>query len=222
MKMKLERNDKLVMIGDSITDVERARPVGEGLFGAIGKSYVALVDALLGSVYPEEGIRVVNMGIGGNTVRDLKERWETDVLALKPDWLSILIGINDVWRQFDLPLIREQHVYIEEYETTLRELVAQTRPLVKGLVLMTPYYLEPNKSDPMRATMDLYREKVKRIAAEFNCVFVDLQAVFDEILTHVYPAALAWDRIHPTLPGHAAIARAFLNAVGFQWNPEKA
>src|SRR5438128_704275 len=112
------------MIGDSITDSDRARPVGEGLFSAQGRGYVSYVDALLNAVYPQHRIRVVNMGISGNTVRDLKARWETDVLALQPDWLSIMIGDNDVWRQFDMPWQKEVHVLPEEYEATLAELVA--------------------------------------------------------------------------------------------------
>ena len=62
-----------------------------------------MVDALLGAVYPERMIRVINMGVSGNTTRDLKARWQTDVLDLKPDWLSIMIGANDVWRQYDSP-----------------------------------------------------------------------------------------------------------------------
>src|SRR5471030_3060597 len=121
--MKLAKNSKLVMIGDSITDAGRARPTGEGLFDAIGKGYAGNVDALLGAVYPAHGIRVVNMGTSGNTVRDLKARWQTDVLEQKPDWLSIMIGTNDVWRQFDIPRQKETHVYPEEYERTLDELV---------------------------------------------------------------------------------------------------
>src|SRR3954452_17883523 len=100
MPLRIQPNSKLLMIGDSITDCERARPVGEGLFAALGKGYVSLVDALLGATYPEREIRVVNMGSSGNTVRDLKSRWRTDVLDLRPDWLSMMIGINDVWRQF--------------------------------------------------------------------------------------------------------------------------
>src|SRR5947209_545163 len=120
------------MIGDSITDCDRARPVGEGLFGAQGRGYVANVDALLGAVYPERRIRVVNMGISGNTTRDLKARWQTDVLDLSPDWLSIMIGDNDVWRQFDSPWQTEQHVYLEEYEASLNHLVEQTAGRVKG------------------------------------------------------------------------------------------
>ena len=84
---------------------------------------MALVEALLHSFYPELGIRVVNMGISGNTVLDLKARWETDVLELKPYWLSIMVGINDVWRQFDRPLITESHVDIVTYENELRALI---------------------------------------------------------------------------------------------------
>ena len=70
-QMRLDKHSKLVMIGDSITDAGRTQPAGEGLFGALGNGYVSLVDALLGAAYPDYGIRVVNMGTGGNTVRDL-------------------------------------------------------------------------------------------------------------------------------------------------------
>ena len=104
-KMIFEKNDKIVFIGDSISDYDRARPVGEGLNSAWGHSYVADVGALLGSAYPELNLRVVNMGIGGNQIRHLDARWQSDVLDLKPDWVSVLIGINDVWRQFDTPAI---------------------------------------------------------------------------------------------------------------------
>ena len=214
--MKIAANSKLVFIGDSITDCERTRPVGEGLFGAIGKGYVALVDATLGAVCPEKNIRVVNMGCGGNTVRDLKNRWATDVIALKPDWLAVMIGINDVWRQFDLPKMTEIHVGPEEYAATLDELVAKTRPLVKGLVLLTPYYMEPNRQDKMRARMDEYGRIVKKIASRHGAVFVDTQAAFDKVLKYIYPATLGWDRVHPTAVGHMVLARAFLAGIGLE------
>ncbi|RAP75350.1 SGNH/GDSL hydrolase family protein [Paenibacillus montanisoli] len=216
--MRIGTNEKLVMIGDSITDCGRARPIGEGLFDAIGKGYVGLVDALITAAYPERGIRVVNVGTSGNTVRDLKERWDTDVLALKPDWLSVMIGTNDVWRQFDMPLIRESQVGIEEYAATLEELVVQTKPSLKGLLLMTPFYLEPNPSDAMRAQMDRYGAVVRDIADKHNAVFVDTQAAFNRVMEHLYPATLAWDRVHPNQAGHAVLARAFLQAVGFDYS----
>ena len=90
------------------------------------------------------------MGIGGNTVRDLQARWQTDVLDLNPDWLTVMIGINDVWRRFDQPAIPESHVSLEEYEQTLEELVRSALPGLEGLVIMTPFYLEPNDQDRMR------------------------------------------------------------------------
>ncbi|RUS48360.1 SGNH/GDSL hydrolase family protein [Cohnella sp. AR92] len=213
--MKLKQREKLLFIGDSITDCERQRPVGEGLFSPYGKGYVAVVDGLLQSAYPELGIRVVNMGISGNTVRDLEARWQTDVLDQKPDWLSIMIGTNDVWRQFDQPYITESHVYLDEYKRKLDRLVETTKPQVKGIVLMTPFYLEPNRSDAMRATMDLYGEAVKSIAEKHGTAFVDTQAEFDRVLEHLYPAAIAWDRVHPSMIGHVTLARAFLRGIGF-------
>src|SRR5262249_10275480 len=154
-------------------------------------------------------IRVVNMGVSGNTVRDLKARWLTDVLDQKPDWLSIMIGINDVWRQFDIPLQKEAHVLPDEYEATLDELIARTRPVLKGgLVLMTPFYIEPNRQDAMRARMDQYGDIVKKLATQHNTLLVDTQAAFDAILPVYYPATLAWDRVHPNHIGCMALARA--------------
>ncbi len=216
-RMLIAPTSKLLMIGDSITDCERARPVGEGLFGAIGKGYVAQVDALLGSTYPAHQIRVVNMGCSGNTVRDLKARWQTDVLDQKPDWLSIMIGINDVWRQFDLPRQTEIHVGLEEYERTLDELVARTKLILKGLVLMTPFFIESQPNDAMRARMDQYSAAVKRVAAKHQTLFVDTQAAYGRVLAHTHSAALAWDRVHPNHIGHMVMARAFLDAVGYAW-----
>jgi lysophospholipase L1-like esterase len=212
----IEAHSKLVMIGDSITDVERARPIGEGRDPALGRGYPALVDALLGAVYPDHWIRVVNMGISGNTTRDLQARWATDVIDLKPDWLSIMIGANDVWRQFDSPKQTEKHVLIDEYEKNLTQLITST-PTLKGLVLFTPYYLEPNKQDAMRAAMDKYAAVVKKLASAHGAVLVDTQAAFDEVMKTYYPATINWDRVHPALVGAMVIARAFCNAIGFDW-----
>ncbi len=215
MSLIFKPNSKLVMIGDSITDCARARPIGEGLFDALGKGYVALVEATLTAALPEQHIRVVNVGSSGNTVRDLATRWHTDVLDLNPDWLSIMIGINDVWRQFDTPLQTEQHVRLDTYAETLEKLVSQTRPRLKGLVLMTPFMIEPNRTDAMRAMMDSYGAVVKALARQHDAILVDTQAAFDPVLAHLHPMALAWDRIHPNPAGHMVLARAFLKAVGF-------
>ncbi|MCY2929989.1 MAG: SGNH/GDSL hydrolase family protein [Planctomycetota bacterium] len=210
--MKIQANSRLVMIGDSITDCGRARPIGTWPDG-LGTGYVALTAALLGAACPSHPVDVLNTGIGGNTVRDLVGRWTSDVLDLKGDWLSVMIGINDVWRQFDCPNNPEFHVYLPDYERMYDALLASTRPGLKGLVLATPYVIEPDKADPMRAMMDKYSAVVKKLAAKHNAILVDTQGAFDEILRHTPKEKLAGDRIHPNLIGHMVIARAFAKAL---------
>lgn len=211
--MIIESGSKLVMIGDSITDCGRARPIAEGR-GSLGSGYVSLVNAHIEAFAPQTKIRIVNMGIGGNTVRDLKNRWQTDMIDLKPNWLSIMIGINDVWRQFDSPAQIEYHVELEEYSQTLDQLVAESQSKGIKVILMTPYFIEPNKAEPMRAMMDIYGAAVAKIAKDRKTVFVDVQAAFDKVLKDIHPMVLAWDRVHPGLNGHLIIAKAFLSAIG--------
>jgi lysophospholipase L1-like esterase len=215
--MKIQPHAKLLMIGDSITDWNRARPVGEAIGDGLGAGYVGVVNAYLTVTHPERRIRVVNMGVSGNTVRDLAARWSTDVVALKPDWLSIMIGINDVWRQFDARLLTEQHVTLDEYAQTLAALIDTVRPGLQGLILMTPYFIEPNRADLMRALMDRYGAVVRQLAGRYDAVLVDTQAAFDQAMAHSHPIALASDRIHPSLVGHVVLARAFVNALDCDW-----
>lgn len=212
--MLLEKNDTLLFIGDSISDYERKRPVGEGLFNALGHSYVACAGALLNCMYPELHLRVINMGVSGNQVRDLDARWQTDVMDLKPQWVSVLIGINDVWRQFDCPQMPETHVSLLEYEETYARLIERTLPQVKGMILMTPYYMEPNRQDPMRARMDEYGAVVRKLADKYHLTFVDLQAGWDRLFQHMHSTNIAWDRVHPNQTGCMYIAKQFLQAIG--------
>lgn len=203
--MLLEKGDRLLMIGDSITEAPK------------GGGYVDSVTALLQCTYPELGIGVINKGIGGNTSRDLKRRWQEDVLDHRPEWLSIMIGINDVWGQFSIPNREAHAVDLDEYEATLRELIGSVQLGLKGLILMTPYYMESNRNDAMRIRMDEYSSMVKKLAAENNAILVDTQSAMDELMQVYYPGAIATDRVHPKRVGHMAIARAFLKAVGFVW-----
>lgn len=214
--MLFQDNEFLLFTGDSITDAGRGRPVGEGLWEGVGTGYVRSIDNLMNAFFPTLKLRIANTGTSGNNVRDLKNRWQTDVLDLKPDWLSICIGVNDVWRQFDSPYLPQTHVLLEEYRETLEKLVAETKDKVKGIILISPYYMEPNKQDPMRAMMDTYREAMKEIAAKYNTRFVDLQAVFDDYLQYHHSTYLNWDRVHPTGISSMLIARAFLRSVGLE------
>ncbi|RAV06393.1 SGNH/GDSL hydrolase family protein [Paenibacillus sp. YN15] len=215
--MLIGKGCKLVMVGDSVTDADRKRPVGEGRGDDMGRSYVALVNALLTAACPQERIRVVNMGIAGDTSRSLLARFQTDVLALEPDWLTIMIGVNDVWRQFDAPLQPEIHVYPDEYEANLVRLMELCRGRVKQTVLFTPVFMEKNRQDEMREMLDSYSSIVRKTASRYGALLVDAQAAYDEALGHMHPMNIAWDRVHPNMTGHMLIARAFLKSVGFVW-----
>lgn len=214
--MRLPPESKLLFIGDSITDAGRD-PSGEltpwSVETGLGKGYVNLVNALLQNSCPESRIRILNKGIGGNTIRDLAARWQSDVLDLAPNWLSVKIGINDVWRQFDQPKRREVHVNPVEFESTYRKLLSKTRPNLDGLIIISPYFIEPNRQDPMRARMDVYTAIAKSIAEEFDALYVDSQAAMDRLTEYMHPSELAWDRVHPNAIGHLAIAQAFVTTL---------
>jgi len=211
--MLFEKNSKLVMIGDSITDCGRDRPAVEG--GYLGSGYVNFVNALLTAKFPQDKIKVLNTGISGDTIRNLKARWQTDVLDLSPDYLSIKIGVNDVWRVFDSPNNPELAVGLEEYEATYRELISQSKDKIKKIILIAPFLSEENKAEPMMAMLLQYIEVVKKIAVDYNLLLIDLQPEFDKYISYgISPANLAGDRVHPTQVGSMIIARAFLKVCG--------
>ena len=203
----------LLCIGDSITDCGRDRATAGT---DLGDGYVRQVDALLRAHYPQLNLQVLNTGISGNRVTDLEARWQEDVLALEPDYLSIMIGINDVWRHFDSPHMDQ--IDLETYAAKLEGLILQTLPVVKGLVLMSPFFLEANPSDPMRMQMDAYGTAARKLAERNQLPFVDLQAAFDRWLAQQPTQQLCGDRVHPNHVGHNIIASALLNALGFEWS----
>jgi lysophospholipase L1-like esterase len=202
----------LLFVGDSITDCGRDRESGGTDLGA---GYVAQVQALLDAHHPEAKIRYLNTGISGNRVTDLEARWDVDVLAHKPDWVSVMIGTNDVWRQFDKPLVEQ--VLLPAYSEKLQGLVERTLPQVQGMIVMSPFFLETNVKEPMRKLMDRYGAATRAIAERNELRFVDVQAAFDAWLLHNHTSQLGADRVHPNAIGHNIIASAFLNVVGFEW-----
>lgn len=216
--MKIQPDSTLVMVGDSITACQRIYPDNpEGLPADLGNGYVSFVDGLLTACYPSYLIQVDNRGVAGDTVRELKARWQADVLNLKPDWLSVCIGINDVWQQFDGKHEGQSHVTLAEYEQTLDALLVITRPTLKGLILLTPYFIQP-RGEPMRTMMDEYGIVVQHLAQKHQAIFVDTQSVFDRVVEQVPVETLASDRAHLTIRGHMLLARAILQSVGFIWS----
>ncbi|MGN1122191.1 MAG: SGNH/GDSL hydrolase family protein [Eubacteriales bacterium] len=217
--MIFENGDRIVFAGDSVTDMGSVNPVGEGhREDPLGRSYVRVIENLLISCYPERLIRVTNSGISGNTSKDLLARFDRDVVSLNPAWVSICIGINDVWRQFDLPEFPEHHVSPEDYEANLKQMLDALSGRVKGVFLCTPYIMEPEKGDRMRRRMDEYGEICKKLAAARGCVLVDFQSLYDRFFAYRHSALIAWDRIHPNQIGATLMAREFLSKCGFDYN----
>lgn len=210
--------DRIVFAGDSVTDMGSEQPVGESFDENLGRSYVRIIDNMLSTWYPEILVRVTNSGISGNTSRDLLERYQRDVIDLNPDWVSICIGINDVWRQFDSPAMADTHVMPEEYEANLEKMILAVKDSVKGIFLMTPYYMEPNAEDGMRKRMDEYGAVCRKLAVKYGCVFIDLQETFNHYFRFRHSTYIAWDRIHPSLVGATIIAREFLKHCGFDYD----
>mgnify|MGYP005759873383 CR=1 FL=1 len=212
--------DRIVFAGDSVTDMESAQPVGEGLFDNVGRSYVRIIENMLSAVYPEVHVRVTNAGIGGNTSRDLLARFDRDVVQLNPDWVSICIGINDVWRQFDTPAMPDYAVFPEEYEQNLEKMIAMIPQSVKGVFILSPYYMEPNREDVMRARMDEYVAICKKLAEKYGFRFVDFQALYEDYCKIRHSSYIAWDRVHPNQVGATLMARAFLAQCDFDYAHE--
>ncbi len=215
--MLFETNDHIVFAGDSVTDAGSAGEVSVPMFDNLGHGYVRVIDSLLAACYPERRIRVTNSGISGHTSRDLLARFDRDVVAQNPDWVSICIGVNDVWRQFDVPVITEFQVMPEEFERNMEAMILKVKDKVKGIFIMSPYYMEPNPADMMRARMDEYVEICRALAEKYGCVFIDLQKLFADYCNIRHSSYLAWDRIHPNQVGATLVAREFLKYCGFDF-----
>lgn len=210
--------DRIVFAGDSITDMGSVQPVGDGsMWDNLGKSYVRIVDNMLAAYYPEIRVRVTNSGVNGDSSADLLKRFKRDVIDLDPQWISILIGGNDCWRQFDSPSQRDQHIAPDEYGKNVERMLQMSteKSGVKGIFVLSPYYMEPLREDPMRARMEEYADVCRDAAKKYSAEFVDIQSVFDRYFNYRHSSFIAWDRIHPNLIGATLIAREFLAHCGF-------
>ncbi len=206
--MRLKPNDKILFIGDSITDCGRNRAP----YQPYGNGYMSMVRNFLIARHPEMNLTFENRGISGHTIRDLKKRWQRDVLDEPPDFLSIKIGINDVWRFVAGRM--DDYVPVDEYEQIYRELLTKTRDAGIGrFLLIDPYVIEPDPEDIFRKMIAQYIEVVHRLAVEFNALSVWTMAAFDRALRQTSPAFWAKDRIHPAPHGHALIASLVLEAL---------
>ena len=205
----------IVFQGDSITDADRNK---NEVFD-LGKGYPNLVTANLSANYPYQ-YQFYNRGISGNRIVDLYARIKKDMINLKPDYMSILIGINDVWHElFDHNGV-EADKFEMVYGLMIEELLAAL-PNLK-LMLLEPFVLpgvatrsdaeNPGRWEYFRKETDLRRAAVKRLAEKYNLVFVPLQEMFDTVNADAPDGYWLFDGVHPTPAGHELIKGAWLEA----------
>jgi lysophospholipase L1-like esterase len=164
--------------------------------------------------HPDDGLKTFNRGISGHKVFQLAERWQADCLGLKPNLLSILIGVNDFWHTLDPKLGYKGTV--EVYERDYQALLDRTRkalPKVK-LVICEPFGLRCGAvNDRWFPEFDRYRTAAQRVAKSRHATFVPFQTMFDEAVKYAPPEHWAGDGVHPTPAGASLMAYFWLKAV---------
>jgi lysophospholipase L1-like esterase len=213
-KVTLEKNDVVVFQGDSITDWGRKKDeTAPNAFGTFGGGYAFIAASGLLSQYPQKSLTVYNKGISGNKVYQLADRWDADCLNLKPNVLSILIGVNDFWHTLN----GNYNGTIEKYRTDYKALLDRTKqalPDVK-LIIGEPFAVKNVKAvtDKWYPAFDEYRAAAKEIATQYNAVFIPYQSIFDKALEVADGKYWTLDGVHPSPAGAGLMAHAWLEAV---------
>ena len=207
---------KTVMFtGDSITDCDRARPIGDG-FGKMGSSYVSRIFIDTWADYPEHNIHYLNSAISGNTTKMLLDRYDTDILAYNPDYVFIMIGVNDAWRHFDGSKFTQTLISPKQSGENVEKMITKTIAAGATPVIISPYFLDNNREDPMRKMVDEINDEYKALAEKYNIGYIDVQTVFDEYLKKSSSYILSGDRVHPKSVGISIIARTIYNHPDFR------
>ena len=203
--------------GDSITDCGRNNCGGAGFDAhGMGPGYPGLIAARLLCDRPEIEWNFINLGISGNRVVDLYARWKIDCINHRPDVVSILVGVNDTWHEFN----RHNGVEVPRYARIYRELLTWTRQELPDVnfVLLDPF-LCPEVGDryPMAADVAARREVVEKLAAEFGAAHIRTQELFDAAAKRAPMAHWSADGVHPTPAGQQLIADAWIAATSDFW-----
>ncbi len=191
----IEENSVILFQGDSITDCGRDR----GDPNNLGDGYVGMIMALLSEKYSQFNSKFINRGISGDRIRDLAIRWKIDCIDLKPDLLSILIGVNDT-------LFTPARQFEEEYRMLLERTI---NTLDLKIILCEPFLIMKDNNS-YRDDLNLKIEIVHKLAKEFEAVLVPLDKMFYHSCSLQLPEYWASDGVHPTLEGHSLIAKSWL------------
>jgi lysophospholipase L1-like esterase len=206
----LSRSGVLLFQGDSITDAGR-RDSPDGL----GFGYVSMIAGILGADPGFKALKVLNRGISGDRTTELAARWDEDCLDLKPDALSVMVGVNDVWR------LRgewngQSYIGPKEFRANYRALLERAKGAgIAGLILMSPTTIENEKDAELSALLDEEAGIVRELAREFGAAYVDAREEQKRVLKERPDILWTTDGCHPSLAGHAAIASTWLRATGF-------
>lgn len=190
---------KIIFIGDSITASNKNTDADR-----LGDGYVRMIKEVL----PGE-VTVINKGVNGHRVTDLAFRWQRDVIDLEPDFLSVSIGINDVWRQLDSPQLEQ--VDASKFEEVYWGLLTQLSPKTK-LVLMEPTIIKENTESQGNQLLMPYVEVVRKLAKEFKAVLVPTHEIFLNHLTKKPDVSLTTDGVHMRRKGNELMAKTWLEA----------
>ncbi len=205
-----QSGDKVLFIGDSITDCGR-----RGDHAPFGHGYVRKITDLITAKYPEREITYVNKGIGGDIVEGLENRWDTDVIDEKPDWLSVKIGINNASRQLGQDISNEE--YLPIWEACYRRILTRVKTELNApLFLFEIFYIEEDVENPRPLAVDAYNESIHKLAEEFDARLIRTNEAFDSAVA-ARPGAL-WttrDGVHPNAEGHTLMALEFLKQAGW-------
>ncbi|OPA77703.1 GDSL family lipase [Paenibacillus selenitireducens] len=203
----IQANDVVLFQGDSITDCGRNYEQHDNL----GNGYPVMVAKAFNALYPELNVTFFNRGISGNRVVNLQGRWKQDCLDLKPTWVSILIGINDVWRRYDANDATSLAAFQEGYRDILQQIQDQ---LQSKLILIEPFVLPvPADRKNWREDLDPKIQVVRELAAEFSALYIPTDGLFAQASMIQPPAHWAEDGVHPSVAGHRLIAEAWLKTV---------
>jgi len=208
MSVMIPDNGLVLFQGDSVTDAGRNYQNDNEL----GWGYPMLISSWFSAMYPEKKVRFINRGISGHRVCDLQNRWSKDCLDLKPDVLSILIGINNTWRRYD----SNDPTSTADFEKGYRDLLEKTKKNTKAKIILCEPFVLPVPADRLtwREDLDPKINVVRNLAIEYQCQLVPLDGVFAQAATRREPAFWASDGVHPSSAGHALIAQTWLKEVG--------
>ena len=217
----LPPNPVILFQGDSITDGNRGRNLDPNHI--LGHGYQFIIAADLGAGEPERQFRFLNRGVSGSKIGDLAKRWQEDVIALKPDLLSILIGIND----FTHVVEGRTTGSAADYERAYDDLLTATRQALPSIrfVLGEPFILPVGKREAdyhqLLAGLQPYQQAVERLAAKHQAPLVRYQPLFDAACTRAPAAYWVWDGVHPTYAGHGLMATEWVKTVTAYYQPKE-